>query len=446
MREGVPWHPEHGWLAAVLPASARTFRSTDAQLAATLEASGAVAAAQPDVELATTAAALRGDADCAVVYLHRSAREGAGLPGRVAGRLAGVAQTARGVDAARRRLRRLGHTRVETVPFDPERRPALAPPGLADARALPLSAIVVGRRAEALGPTILQAAGEAASEPVVPADARAGLSGVVLALGDRRVLRAVMCAGGEQIGAGVGFLAALRAAGPSPEVADRIAWPAAEGELALARWVVEPRLAGDAPDLAGEAVLADCVEFLAELFTARVDANAGAGAGDLAAAGGLVASACPSELAGAVAALGERLEGELAGLPRGVAHGDFWRDNLLAAGSRLTGVVDWSGAGGGRLPLLDLFHLLVDRAGGQLGDAVTGWLLPEAERGGGPLVAAYCRRLGLEASPALLRSAAAAYWLDHVAHHLRSYADRRARPAWLARNVHVPARALTSGP
>ena len=269
------------------------------------------------------------------------------------------------------------------------------------------------------------------------ADAHVGLSGVVLVLGPR-VLRLVLRAGEGQITDGVEFLAALRAAGPPPAVEEQIAWPEAEGELPLARWVLEPRLAGAPADDPGDAFLADCVDFLADLFAVPVPAAVGDTPG-LAGAARLVASACPAELAPRVVALGERVDSQLAGLPRGVGHGDFWRDNLLADGGRLRGVVDWSGAGAGRLPLLDLYHLLVDRAPGQLGDAITGWLLPEAERGGGPLVRAYCERLGLEPDPPLLRALAAAYWLDHIAHHLRSYADRAERPAWLARNVHAPA-------
>jgi aminoglycoside phosphotransferase (APT) family kinase protein len=129
-------------------------------------------------------------------------------------------------------------------------------------------------------------------------------------------------------------------------------------------------------------------------------------------------------------------------VPRGVAHGDFWAENLLVADGRLRGVVDWSGAGAGRLPLLDLYHLLVDRAEGMIGDAIVSWLLPAVASGGGPLVASYCARVGLDRDPELLRALAAAYWLEHIAHHLRSYADRAERPAWLARNVHAPAAAL----
>src|SRR4051812_46004924 len=425
--QGPAWRPWHGWLPAVLPASARTFRSADPELAETLRDSGAVESAEPDIELATAAGQLTGDAPCAVVFRHDSPSEGAGLAGRVTGRLGGVARTASGVTRARRRLRELGYPRVEVVPFDQERRPGLAPPGAGDLRALPLSAVVVGRRDD--GPTMLEAAGE----DVARADARVGLSGVVLVLGERRVLRMVLHAGAPQISDGVRFLRALRSGELPPVVSERIAWPEAEGELALARWVVEPRLPGTPLSDPDEAFFADCVEFLTELFAVPVPAAVDPPS--LVDAAALVASVCPPELAGGVRALGERVEGDLADVPRGVAHGDFWRDNLLADAGGLRGVVDWSGAGAGRLPLLDLFHLLVDHAEGAVGDAIVGWLLPEAARGGGPLVAGYCRRVGLEPGPALLRSFAAAYWLDHMAHHLRSYADRAQRPAWLARNV-----------
>src|SRR5207253_5851842 len=138
------------------------------------------------------------------------------------------------------------------------------------------------------------------------------------------------------------------------------------------------------------------------------------------------------QLGARVEALGARLDEQLAGVPRGVAHGDFWTENLLTADGRLTGVVDWSGAAGGRLPLVDLWHLLLHSTPGPrgraLGDAVVGWLVPLAQGGGGPMVQAYCRRIGLDADGALLRALAVAYWLEPAAPDLRAYADRRARP------------------
>src|SRR5947199_226850 len=126
--DGLAWRPWHGWLPAVLPAGARTFRASDPAMADTLRASGAAPAAA----------------------------------------------------AAGRAVRR--------------------------------------------------------------ADARVGLSGVLLVVAEDHVLRVVLAAGAAQIADGVGFLGALRATGPGAAVAERIAWPQAEGELPLARWVLEPRL------------------------------------------------------------------------------------------------------------------------------------------------------------------------------------------------------------
>src|SRR5947207_3330158 len=104
-RQGLAWRPWHGWLPAVLPAGAQAFRSADAELAGTLEASGARPASAPDVELATAAGELTGDAPCAIVFLHETPGEGAGLAGRLTARLGGVARTAAGTARAHRRLR-----------------------------------------------------------------------------------------------------------------------------------------------------------------------------------------------------------------------------------------------------------------------------------------------------------------------------------------------------
>ena len=435
------WLPAHGVLAAVLPASARTFRAGDESLAQTLAGSGATPGERsPDVEVATAAAALTGDAPCAIVFALATPGEGAGVAGRLTARLGGVARVAAAAAEARRRARALGYPAVEVIPFDQPRRAWLGPPRPADLRALPLGAVVAARRDT--GPTILEAAGAAAGEPFGREAARVGQAGVVLVAGAERVLRCVLKAGDAQIAAPLAFLARLRDAAPPAAVAERIAWSVGGGELALARWSVEPRLAGVPASSPGGAFLDDCVEFLAALFAVALDDEPA----PLAAAGELVAAACPPDLARRVTAIAAALDDQLAGVPRGVAHGDFWPENLLAADGRLSGVVDWSAARAGALPLLDLWHLLAHAEPAArerpLGDAVVGRLLPAAERGGGPLVAAYCQRIGLSPEPPLLRALAVAYWLEHVAGDLRAYADRRARPAWLARNVHAVAAAL----
>ncbi|CAA9502973.1 MAG: hypothetical protein AVDCRST_MAG85-1881, partial [uncultured Solirubrobacteraceae bacterium] len=222
-----------------------------------------------------------------------------------------------------------------------------------------------------------------------------------------------------------------------PQVRDRLAVPLAAGSLPLASWVAEPRLPGSPLPLPiAPALLADTVNFLAELFTA---VSHDAPRSSLADAADVVAAAVPAPQAAAVGALADRLEERLSGLPRGFAHGDFWATNLLVDSGRLTGVVDWSGAGGGRLPLADLLHLVtseqVSRTERPLGEVVTGWLLPAAQRGALPGVSALCGSLGLALEGAVVRDLAIAYWLEHVAFHLSSYADRAMRPGWLGPNV-----------
>jgi hypothetical protein len=108
-------------------------------------------------------------------------------------------------------------------------------------------------------------------------------------------------------------------------------------------------------------------------------------------------------------------------------------------------VIDWAGAGGGRLPLLDLLHLIAhaERAtrSWSLGRAIVDRLLPAAAAGGDDLVRAYSGRIGIDPKPRLLTAFVAAYWLAFVGASLESYADRATRSAWLEENVHAVLRA-----
>jgi aminoglycoside phosphotransferase (APT) family kinase protein len=142
----------------------------------------------------------------------------------------------------------------------------------------------------------------------------------------------------------------------------------------------------------------------------------------------------------------ERLAAEVVDLPRGFAHGDFFRGNVLVDGGRLAGVVDWDAAGPGRLPFLDLLHLRhmskhlpADR---DWGLTVVRGLLPWARAGGDELTRGFCRRLGVEPSPALLEALAVAYWLERLGYQLSTYADRTERRVWLERNVDEVLRAI----
>jgi thiamine kinase-like enzyme len=153
----------------------------------------------------------------------------------------------------------------------------------------------------------------------------------------------------------------------------------------------------------------------------------------------LVVGRAAPEHAARLGELGGRLAESLAAVPRGFAHGDFWAENLLADGNRLTGIVDWDYAGEGRPPVLDLFHLLVNEERRSrrlvLGGVIAGWLLPAARAGGTSEVTEYCQRIGLDVDSGLLTDLALAYWLDYVARQLELYADRAARPVWMRDNV-----------
>jgi hypothetical protein len=229
----------------------------------------------------------------------------------------------------------------------------------------------------------------------------------------------------------------------SPALLERVPRVLAEGRSGLARWTLEQRLPGRRPDLVDGGLRSDCLDFLTELF----QLGAATQGGVVSERASVVASRLSSgDEAGRVEVLGARLTSALEAVPCGFAHGDFWSENLLAEGGRLTGVVDWDYAGEGRLPLLDLFHLLVNeerrrrRVG--LGRAIADWLLPSARSGGLPDVRELCRRISLEADPKLLAALAAAYWLDYVARQLELYADRAARPVWMRDNVSLVLRAV----
>jgi aminoglycoside phosphotransferase (APT) family kinase protein len=138
-------------------------------------------------------------------------------------------------------------------------------------------------------------------------------------------------------------------------------------------------------------------------------------------------------------------EDALASLPRGFGHGDFWAGNLLQVDGRLSAVVDWEAAGPGRLPLIDLLHLLVtaervlspEEWGSTLvaklvhGDAIT--------RGE---IGRYLGGLGLELSDRQLAALVVAYWLDHTAGQLSLYETIAQNETWLRRNVDDVLQAL----
>jgi aminoglycoside phosphotransferase (APT) family kinase protein len=179
------------------------------------------------------------------------------------------------------------------------------------------------------------------------------------------------------------------------------------------------------------------VEFLVALHSSSSERAYGSTLLDQ---GKIVASATPPREAQTVEALAERLEADLADVPRGFAHGDFFHGNLLVEGERLVGVVDWDAAGPGRLPLLDLLHLRhATHAVAEVdwGPRLVQGLLPWARAGGDDIVRDYGSRLGLSLNHEQLEALVLAYWLDRVSSQLRSHAHRLAQPLWLDRNISL---------
>jgi aminoglycoside phosphotransferase (APT) family kinase protein len=239
-------------------------------------------------------------------------------------------------------------------------------------------------------------------------------------------------------------LAALEASSPSPVVASRIPWLRGAGTVGIAEWSLEKRLPGTPPPLnLSDPLLAECVEFLAELYLAGTDSEPDV---LLAEQADVIAQTCDSASALAVERLAARLDEELAGVRRGFGHGDFWTRNLLTTERGLSGVVDWHAGGPGRLPLIDLFHLrlstVFQRRRQYLGRALVEHLLPWAKAGGDDIARDYCRRIGLEIDATRLEALVGAYWITRTARELELYADRVERPLWMRHNVRAVIPAL----
>lgn len=444
-------YPRHNWLPAVLPAQARRFRVADPKLASTLLSAGAeLVDSAPDVEIALLEE-LRGDAETAIVPLDVVLPEGGSRPLRGLRRLLGFVRVRGRTMTSRRAVRRRGYETIRVIPWEWEQAARL-PGGHRHEEApslperLPLGALVVGTHGPP-EPTLLDEALAAASEvrgaPLETAWPLVRQGGLV-AIGDDSVVRVAVGPASRELKLLREALAPLEAMSPPPIVADRIPWLQGVGTVGLADWSLERRLPGSAPPLElSDSLLGECVEFLSELHLASRSPVPEA---FLEERSEVIASTCEPAAAEAVRRLGSRLDEELADVPRGYGHGDFWTRNLLTDAHGLSGVVDWHAGGNGWLPLVDLFHLrlstVFQRQRVYLGDALVEHLLPWARAGGDEVAGTYCRRIGLEIGPRSLEGLVAAYWITRTARELELYADRVERPLWMRHNVEVVIPAL----
>lgn len=443
-----PWH---GWLPAVLPADARRLRIDDPELVLTLEGLGAdLVDSEPDVEIGPVER-LRGDARRAIATLAVEPNGSRWRVARAATRAIGSGRLRALARRARRRMRQLGYPEAVAIGWDLEH--ALHLPGKPGAprravERLPLRAIILGTRGDDVLTVLdvaIASASAAASTPLDGATPVVRAAGLVV-LGKTEVLRIAIGPARSELEAQRRALGALSAAARRREVAKRIPSLLAYGKAGLGDWSLESRIEGArSAAMPADPVLDDCVEFLVALHGTvpnksderSVSANAD-----------VVARVCPNEQANELRTLAVRLERALADLPRGFAHGDFWGGNLLVDDGRLSGVVDWAGAGPGRLPVLDLLHLHISASrwtrNVHLGPTVVDEFLPWAHAGAAPSVRSYCGRLGLDLTGSELESLVLAYWLDRVAYEIETFRDR-ARPTWVRRNIIDVLEAVPSG-
>ena len=443
-------HYTLGWLPTVLPVDARRFGvADDPTLAAVLaEAGGEVVDAGADVEIAGSADAVEAGARVAIVSIGSPSAPTGSLVARAAAKGGAAVAAQRAIAKARRRLHNLGYPDVSVLRWDIRHRVALA--GAAPSRRtaselVPGRALVVGRRGTR-APTALEAALEDAGRAVGTALGPSWVSirpGPVLAATDTGVLRVAIGASRVEIDGQVAALTALAAADVAPAVADKIPWLLADGEVGLARWSLERVRPGARPSELGPKLLQECVEFLVAFHGAD-----GAGV-SLSSRAEEIAAVCADDSASRVRALAVRLEKDLAHVRRGFGHGDFFAGNLLVTGERLTGVLDWDAGGPGRLPLLDLLHLLLTRtpygSDERWGRAVLDRLLPLARGGGDDAVLRYCEGVGIEPEPKVLEALVLAYWFEYAAYQLRTHPDRRTDRGWIEGNLELVLREAGAG-
>lgn len=434
----------------MVPADARRFRVHDADLAGLLREAGAeLTETQPEVEIGTVEA-LRGDGRSAVVPLEAPLREVDSRLVRAGRRVRDSFRIRREARRAEAALHQLGYgsTAVATWELEQHVRAPWLPTGRSPARGaerFPLGAAVVGHHSSRL-PTALEAALECVSHDDGPETLTAlptVRAGMLVALSAEGVLRVAIGPGRLEMERQRETLGLLRRCRPATAVSDRVPWPLDSGHTGLADWSLERRLPGKpVAHEGGQRFSADCLDFLTRLFLATDDES---GEDVLARDAELVASAADGADRAPIESLARALESEIAGVPVGFGHGDFWGGNLLAENGRLVGVVDWDGAGPGRLPLLDLFHFRLSAAASRahrpLGHVIADELKQPAMD---ELTREYCERIDLEPDAHLRRALLAVYWLDYIAYQVRFFIDPSGRPKWVRDNVAVVVGALRS--
>jgi hypothetical protein len=430
-------HEEHSWLPLFLPASARRFRVQDELYRETLIDAGAeIVEDTPDVEIGPLGRIGR-DAPFVAVPLGSPVRDGAAGWQRRARRIVSNFSLRQQASSAVRTLETHGYEGcfstwdVRSV-VNPRLRVRLL------LSSMDRHALALGWRMPR-GPTLLDAAqaDSGFSFPSAPV-----IGGVTISVGDQGVIRVAVGPARHQIHRQIAALETLHRSGLPSAIASRSPQMLRQGTSGLAHWSVERRLSGSPVSVPlSSGLLEECVDYLVSLFAVQ-EGGARSSLADHA----VVLSAVRPSQSACVTRLAVDADSVLAALPRGFAHGDFWAGNLLHEHGHLSGVVDWESAGAGRLPLLDLFHLLVTSeralAPEEWGSAVLGKFMPFVRSAPSPLTARYLQALGLTVTSRELEALLVAYWLEHTAGQLSQYEAIAQDEAWLANNVDAVAHRL----
>jgi len=423
----------HGWLPLALPPESPAIAVDDDDLALTLHASGA------EVTSAAAVAVLRSvprerPRTWTAVRVEKFGARWTVPAGVRRERLRGAIAARVEANLHARQLR--GRSDVAVVRWDFDRIVSGTPGGRsAPLSALPRAAIVVGApepsrtlfdavRAEAAA-----AVGE--DDPHAFAELMITASGLLIAFSDRFVLRVAVGPAGEHLDLQWKLLtspvipAAVSAV--APQVLQR-------GRIGLADWSVESRKPGKTMSVLNDGVVDECVDLLLGLARAGERPGSPTTLRDRAVATAPSLGATHERLV----TVAERADQALAHIPRVFGHGDFWRGNILVAGGRLSGIVDWGNGGAERLPLLDLLHMRtadLEAGGAFFGAVIVEQLLPLVRSGRDEAIVRYCHGAGIPLEPDLLEQLVHAYWVERVANESLTYRDRASDPVWFEANV-----------
>ena len=213
--------------------------------------------------------------------------------------------------------------------------------------------------------------------------------------------------------------------------------PIGTGQIAVARWSLETRLAGTRAARLTDAMLAELTAFCARLPASFVPSSAFID--DLDDIGRAFPARAP-----VLKAIGAFIRPVLRTLPAVARHGDLWSGNVLVDDGRLAGVIDWDAWHPRGVPGTDLLHCLATdlahASGRELGSVwlEAPWRSARYQR----VMTPYWSALDVWPDAATLQAVGIAWWAGYVAHSLACDPQLVGDARWAAANVDAVLSAL----